>query len=66
MTHKIEAIKEVIRLKEQVMRESQTQIRQAQAILENMQEIYRKAMEDKLYLQQQLIEELEKAQKIEP
>lgn len=60
MSEKIKALEETIHLKENVMRECQTQIRQAQSILENMNDKYKRAMEDKLYLQQQLIEELKK------
>lgn len=63
MNNKAEAIKEIIRLKERVMMESQSAIRQAESMLENMRHTYKKAMEDKLYLQEQLIEELKKGSK---
>lgn len=66
MNGKIEAIQETIKLKDQILIECQAQIRQAQGILENMSDRYKRALEDKLYLQQQLIEELKKGSQNEP
>lgn len=60
MSEKIKAIRETLRLKDQILIECQAQIRQAHSILENMSDRYKRAMEDKLYLQEQLIEELQK------
>jgi hypothetical protein len=57
MNQNIKAIEEVIKLKEEIMIESQTQIRQAQDILERMRKVYKRAMEDKIYLQDSLLKE---------
>lgn len=66
MSEKIKELQEAIKLKDEVLIECQAQIRQAHSILESMSDKYKRAMEGKLYLQQQLIEELKKeTQKIE-
>jgi hypothetical protein len=57
---KIKALQDSIKLQEGIMIESQAQIRQAHDILEKMGKEYKRAMEEKLNLQQRLIDELQK------
>jgi len=59
-TDKQKALQESIKLWEGIMIETQTQIRQAETILEKMQKEYKRAMQEKSYLQDKLIEENDK------
>ena len=59
-TDKQKALQESIKLWEGIMVETQSQIRQAENILENASKEYKRAMQEKSYLQDKLIEENEK------
>lgn len=65
MNEKIKSLEEAIKMQDGIMVESQAQIRQAQAILENMNMQYKRAMEKKLHLQEKMIEELIKQKEAE-
>lgn len=60
LTDKQKALQESIKLWEGIMIETQNQIRQAESILEKASKEYKRAMQEKSYLQDQLIEENEK------
>jgi len=59
-TDKQKALQESIKLWEGIMIETQSQIRQAENILEKASKEYKRAMQEKSYLQDRLIEENEK------
>lgn len=59
-TEKQKALKESIKIYEGIMIESQSQIRQAETVLEKMQKEYKRAMQEKSDLMDQLIEENDK------
>ena len=59
-TDKQKALQESIKLWEDIMVETQSQIRQAENILERASKEYKRAMQEKSYLQDKLIEENEK------
>jgi hypothetical protein len=62
---KIESLRESIKMQDDIMIESQASIRQAHATLERMNIQYKRALEQKIHLQERLIEELQKPKKEE-
>lgn len=60
---KIDSLRESINMQENIMMESQASIRQAHAVLEKMNFQYKRALEQKIHLQEKLIEELQKPNK---
>jgi hypothetical protein len=65
---KIEAIQAAIKMQEYVMREAQAEIRKANTVIDDMQREYRRAMEEKINLQDRLVTALiqqhEEAEKV--
>jgi exonuclease VII small subunit len=59
MNEKIKGLKTAIKMQEDIMREAQNSIRQAEATLEAMNKSYKRAMEEKLHLQAKLIQATE-------
>ena len=59
-TDRIKGLEDAIKLQEGIMIETQTMIRQAEDILQKMKPRYQRAMEEKINLQDKLIEEMKK------
>jgi hypothetical protein len=60
---KVKVLQESIKLQEGVMIDTQTQIRLAHDMLDRNQKAYKRAMEEKINLQDKLIQELQKIKK---
>lgn len=62
---KIDALRDSIKMQQDIMIESQALIRQAQSMLDENNPRYKRALEKTFHLQQSLIEELQKQKKEE-
>lgn len=58
MNEKLKGLHEAIKIQESIMATSQTRIREAKVIFDEMELAYKRAMEEKIYLQSAMVDEL--------